>query len=99
MEFSEATGGIKVSYPFVWSGKINLAPYVGIYGDYYFTSDDASNAGLALTPLLQGWSARFTSGLSLSFKGGGQLSFGGELGGIGGNTQMWVFRGRASVPF
>jgi hypothetical protein len=94
-----ASGGIKVSYPFVWSGKANITPYVGIYGDYYFTSDDASTAGLAAIPLLQGWSARFTSGLSLSFKGGGQLSFGGELGGIGGNTQILTFRGRASVPF
>jgi hypothetical protein len=94
-----ASGGIKVSYPFVWSGKINIAPYVGIYGDYYFTSDDASTTGLPAIPLLQGWSARFTSGLSLSFKGGGQLSFGGELGGIGGNTQILTFRGRASVPF
>jgi hypothetical protein len=94
-----ASGGIKVSYPFEWSEKINIAPYVGIYGDYYFTSDDASTTGLAAIPLLQGWSARFTSGLSVSFKGGGQLSFGGELGGIGGNTQILTFRGRGSVPF
>jgi hypothetical protein len=94
-----ASGGIKVSYPFGWSEKINIAPYVGIYGDYYFTSDDASTTGLAAIPLLQGWSARFTSGLSVSFKGGGQLSFGGELGGIGGNTQILTFRGRGSVPF
>jgi outer membrane autotransporter protein len=94
-----ASGGVKVSYPFIWSGTTNIAPYAGIYGDYYFTSDDASTAGLASIPLLQGWSARFTSGLSLSFGGGGQLSFGGELGGIGGNTQIWTFRGRGSVPF
>jgi hypothetical protein len=94
-----ASGGIKVSYPFVWSSMTKFAPYAGIYGDYYFTSDDASTAGLAAIPLLEGWSARFTSGLSLSFKGGTQLGFGGELGGIGGNTNILTFRGRASVPF
>ena len=94
-----ATGGTKVSYPFVWLGTTNVAPYAGIYGDYYFTSDDASTAGLAAIPLLQGWSVRFTSGLSLSFHGGSQLSLGGEVGGIGSNTTIWTMRAHASVPF
>ena len=56
-----ASGGTKVSYPFEWSG-VALAPYVGVYGDYYFTSDDAS---LASTLLLQGWSARVTTGIAM----------------------------------
>ena len=94
-----ASAGAKLSYPFVWTSTINLAPYAGVYGDYYFTSDDASTAGLASTPLLQGWSARFTSGLDMRFQGGGQLSFGGELGGIGGNTKTCTYRARGSVPF
>jgi hypothetical protein len=49
--------------------------------------------------LLQGWSARFTSGLAMRFKNGGQISAGGELGGIGGNTTIWTWHARGSVPF
>jgi len=92
-----ASGGTKVSYPFEWSG-VALAPYVGVYGDYYFTSDDAS---LASTLLLQGWSARVTTGIAMKFVNGGQISAGGELGGIGNssNTTMWTYRVRGSVPF
>jgi hypothetical protein len=94
-----ASDGIKVSYPFGWLGMANIVSYAGIYGDYYFTSDDASAAGLAAISLLENWSARFISGLSFSLKGGTQLSFGGELGGIGGNTTIWTFCFYASVPF
>jgi Autotransporter beta-domain len=94
-----ASGGFKIGYPFKWSADTSVMPYAGLYGDYYFLSDDASTTGLASTPLLQGWSARFTSGVSLGFAGGGQLSFGGDLGGIGGNTTMWTWRATGSVPF
>jgi len=94
-----ASAGAKLSYPFAWTSTIALAPYAGLYGDYYFTSDDATSTGLASTPLLQGWSARFTSGLAMKSQGGGQLSFGGELGGIGGNTTILTWRARGSVPF
>lgn len=92
-----ASAGTKLSYPFAWTSTISFAPYAG--GDYYLNSDTASIAAASATQLLQGWSARFTAGLDMRFKGGGQLSFGGELGGIGGNTTIWTWRARGSIPF
>jgi len=92
-----ASAGSKVSYPIPWLDNLVLAPYAGVYADYYYTQDDAAaiiaagGVPLASTPLLQGWSARVT--------GGATVGFGAELGGIGGNTQIWTFTGRARVPF
>ena len=37
-----ASGGVKVSYPLAWSSTTNVAPYLGLYGDYYFSRDDAT---------------------------------------------------------
>ena len=47
-------------------------------------------AGLTTVPLLQGFAARATGGLTATFAGGGQLSAGSEYEGIGGNTQIWT---------
>src|SRR5207253_2873824 len=61
-------------------------PYVGLYADYYFNSDDAT---LPLVPLLlptqfvQGWSARVTGGVGVTTAGGARVSLGGEVGGLG----------------
>jgi hypothetical protein len=46
-----ASGGVKVSYPLAWSSTTNLAPYLGLYGDYYFSRDDATTVGLTTVPL------------------------------------------------
>ena len=94
-----ASSGVKVSYPFTWSSAMNLAPYAGLYGDYYFSHDDAMTAGLTTVPLLHGWSARATGGVAATFAGGSQLSAGGEYGGIGGAERIWTWRARGSVPF
>ena len=94
-----ASGGVKVNYPFVWSSATSLAPYVGLYGDYYFSRDDARTVGLTTVPLLQGWSGRAAGGVSMSFSRGALLSAGGEYGGIGSNTHIWNWRMRGSVPF
>jgi hypothetical protein len=94
-----ASGGAKVIYPFAASGTTNLVPYVGLYGDYYFSHDDASTAGLAPVPLLQGWSARATAGIAMSFGAGALLSLGGEYGGIGSDTHIWTWQVHGSVPF
>jgi hypothetical protein len=94
-----ASGGVKVSYPFTWSSTVTLAPYLGLYGDYYFSEDNAANVGLTTVPLLQGWSARATGGVTMTFGPGALLSAGGEYGGIGGDFQIWTWRVRGSVAF
>nr|WP_246670128.1 IPT/TIG domain-containing protein [Bradyrhizobium stylosanthis] len=100
-----ASAGNRVSYPVPWLDSVLLLPYAGVYADYYFTQDDAAAivaAGgipLASTPLLQGWSARVTGGIGARLAGGATVGFGAELGGIGGNTQIWTFAGRARIPF
>jgi hypothetical protein len=99
------SGGVRLSYPIAWTDSIALAPYAGIYGDYYFNRDDATSivaAGavpLASTPLLEGWSARATAGLAAKFSSGAAIAIGSELGGLGGNVRIWTYRARAAVPF
>jgi hypothetical protein len=99
-----ASGGVKVSYPLVWWGTVNLVPYAGLYGDYYFSRDDTdasalTSAGLTTVPLLQGWSARVTGGVAMRLDCGAQFSAGGEFGGMGGSTRIWTWRVNGSVPF
>jgi uncharacterized repeat protein (TIGR01451 family)/outer membrane autotransporter protein len=98
-----ASGGVKLIYPFAWSEGLALAPYVGLYGDYYFTEDDAAAIGatdtLASTPLLNGWSARITGGVTAKLAGGSTIGLGAELGGIGSDVEIWTFRANGSVPF
>jgi hypothetical protein len=94
-----ASGGLKVSYPTALSGTAELAPYVGFYGDYYFSMDDATVVGLTTVPLLEGWSGRATAGVDLTFAGGAMVSVGSEYGGIGADYQIWTWRVRGSVPF
>jgi hypothetical protein len=94
-----ASGGVKVSYPLAWSSTTNLAPYVGLYGDYYFSRDDAATVGLTTVPLLQGWSGRATGGVAMTFGGGALLSAGGEYGGIGSDSHIWTWRARGRMAF
>ncbi len=98
-----ASGGLRAAYPVAWldSGLL-LTPFVGLYGDYYFTREDANTlaaGALASTPLLQGWSARATGGLGIQTGGGIGVGLGAELGGIGSNTRVWTFSAKARVPF
>jgi hypothetical protein len=93
-----ASGGVKVIYPWAWSSTTNVAPYLGVYGDYYFSRDDAATTGLTTVPLLQGWSGRATGGVAMTF-GRGALSAGGEYGGIGSSYHIWTWRVRGSVAF
>jgi Bacterial Ig-like domain (group 3)/Autotransporter beta-domain/Putative Ig domain len=98
-----ASGGLKVAYPITWSSTVALAPYLGLYGDYYFNSDNATAAvaasGLPGAVVLDGFSARAIGGVTAKFANGGQISLGTEFGGIGGNASIWIYRARASVPF
>jgi hypothetical protein len=93
-----ASTGVKVAYPMYWDAVVTLAPYAGLYADYYFSSDNA--ALLLPTQFVQGWAARTTAGISYTAVGGARLLIGGEVGGLGSqNFTVWSVRGRASVPF
>jgi hypothetical protein len=87
----------------LWSPRTTFTPYVGIYADYYFNSDDAAllTAPLLLpTQFVQGWSARDASGFSVAAIGGARLSVGTEVGGLASNQYITgTVRGRASIPF
>jgi hypothetical protein len=103
-EFStgRASTGVKVAYPFAWTSTLVLSPYVGIYGDYYFNTDNIVIPGagaLPVTPVFAGMSARTDVGISAQFASGGQLTVGGERSGLGGNFSLWTYRARASIPF
>jgi hypothetical protein len=93
-----ASSGVKVAYPMIWGTLATLSPYVGVYADYYFSSDNA--ALLLPTQFVQGWAARTTAGVSYNVAGGAKILLGGEVGGLGSqNFTTWSVRGRASVPF
>jgi Bacterial Ig-like domain (group 3)/Autotransporter beta-domain len=98
-----ASTGIKVAYPIAWSSTVALAPYLGLYGDYYFNTDNATAAlaqsGLPSAVVLEGFSARAIGGITAKFANGGQIALGTEFSGIGGNASIWIYRARASVPF
>jgi hypothetical protein len=99
--FSTGRGsvGSKLTYTIAWSDSLKIVPYIGAYTDYYFSRDDAIPSPIPFANL-QGWSARFTSGLMVAPKDGARVSLGGELGGIGsGNFNMWSVRGRLALPF
>ena len=61
--------------------------------------DNATTVGLTTVPLIQGWGARATGGLTATFASGMQLSAGGELSGIGNDTHIWTLNVRGNVPF
>lgn len=99
-----ASGGLKLAYPVMWS-SVAVAPYIGMYGDYYFNSDSvtvpAASLATVSAAILDGWSARVASGANLKFANGAQISVGAERGGIGSSSgaALWTYRARASVPF
>ncbi|MFO1108830.1 MAG: Ig-like domain repeat protein [Bradyrhizobium sp.] len=98
-----ASGGMKVMYPIAWTATATLTPYAGLYGDYYFNTDDAAPViGLAGLPgglVFDGFSARAVGGLSATLGGGAQVSVGFERSGLGGDFALWGYRAAASVPF
>jgi hypothetical protein len=98
--FSESrvsTGG-KVTYPWQAAG-MQISPYVGSYGDYRFSTDNALPVGVPFVGIKDGWSARATTGVTFGISGGASLSIGGELGGIGAGYDIWSANARMIVPF
>jgi hypothetical protein len=95
---SRSSGGAKASYRFV-VGSVSLTPYVGLYGDYYFSKDNATTDGLTTVPILQGWAARTTAGLITTFSNGAQLAVGSEFSGVGSAAEFWTLSVRGRVAF
>jgi hypothetical protein len=94
--------GAKVAYPWLWSPGATVAPYGGIYADYYFNQTSMvplAAPNLLPTEFVHGLSARVTSGLEVATRRGPRLSVGGEVGGLGNDFTVWSVRGRAFVPF
>ncbi len=95
-----ASTGVKLAYPFAWSSTVMLSPYAGIYGDYYFNTDNIVIPGaLPVTPVFAGMSARTSVGMAAQFASGAQLTIGGERSGLGGGFSLWTYHARASIPF
>jgi hypothetical protein len=98
-----ASAGVKVSYPLGWTETVSIAPYAaGLYGDYYFNSDNAGAIVVGAIPtslFFDGWSARATGGVTARFGNGAQIAVGAERSGIGSNFGLWTYRARASIPF
>ena len=94
-----ASAGMKLRYPMAVGWNSKFVPYVGLFGDYYFSKDDATALGAGSVPLLQGWSARAVGGLAINLYKGSTLDLGGEYGGIGSTTHIWTYHGRVSMPF
>jgi len=89
--------GAKVGYPWQAAG-ITVVPYVGLYGDYRFSSGDELPVNQPFVGLSDGWSARVTTGAVIAFTGG-RLSIEGELGDIGSGDPLWSISVRGSIPF
>jgi hypothetical protein len=80
--------------PAAWSwSSVALSPYARLYADYFFSQDDAQTVGLTTVPLLQGFAARVTGGVTAKFANGAALGAGGEFGGIGLSTHFWTWTG------
>jgi hypothetical protein len=77
----------------------SLAPYLGFYGDWRFSSDDALPVDVPNAGLVDGWSGRATGGVSMITPGGGTLSLGGEYGGIGADHQFRTGNAQLTLPF
>ena len=91
------SGGLKVAYPTALSDGTIVKPYVGFYGDYYFSSNNA-NTVLVPSTFIRGGAGRVTAGITARLDSGIRLALGGEYGGIGNNFQNWTVMGRLSVP-
>lgn len=90
-----ALGG-KVTAPHWIEG---VMPYLGLYADWRFASDDAVVADVPDTGIGDGWSARVTGGFSMRVLTAGSLSLGAEYGGIGADYSVWTGTARLTVPF
>jgi hypothetical protein len=96
---SRVSVGDKVSYPWQASPTLRVTPYVGLYTDYRFSSDNALPVGIPYVGIQNGFSERVTAGATWTFRSGPSVSLGGELGGIGAGYDLWSANARLDWPF
>jgi outer membrane autotransporter protein len=95
-----ASTGAKLEYSWAQFDGVKVLPFVGLFGDYYLSSDNASATSGTPLAAMHGWSARVTGGVAINWASGPSLLFGTELGGLGsGQFLTWSGRSRLSVPF
>lgn len=93
-----ASAGLRAAYPWYAGNGLTLAPYAGIYGDYYFSRGEAETPGTEFLAITDGWSARATGGLTLDLHGTA-LSLGAEWGGLGADHTQRSLNVRGALPF
>jgi len=80
-------------------GLWGATPYLGLYGDWRFASNDAQPAAVPFAGIGEGWSARVTGGLNMRVFTTGSLALGAEYGGIGADYKLWTGNARLTLPF
>jgi len=80
-------------------GLWGATPYLGLYGDWRFASNDAEPSAAPYAGIGEGWSARVTGGFSVPVFATGTLALGGEYGGIGADYKLWTGNARLTLPF
>ena len=93
-----ASLGGRVSKAFNAGDGLTLNPYLDLYGDWRFSDDNAA-VGTPDTGAEDGLSGRTGAGFSLSSSRGLSATLGGEVGGLGQDTQIWSASGRLSLQF
>jgi hypothetical protein len=97
---SRVSVGDKISHPWQASSTITVAPYLGLYSDYRFSTTGALPVAVSFVGIHNGWSERVTAGTTFTTgRAGPSLSLGGELGGLGAGYDIWSVNARANWPF
>lgn len=101
-KFSFSSGradvGLEAAYAIRLSHDRMLAPYAGLYADYYFGSNEGDETVSELG-IGDGWAARPTAGLRV-MGNDWAIDLGGELGNLGGEgAQFWTGRLNGRLQF
>ena len=89
-------GGKVIAAPGLFAG---FTPYVGLYGDWGFMSNNSVPVNVSSSGVGSGWSARTTAGVSVPVFTRSTLALGGEYGGIGADYKTWTGNARLNMPF
>lgn len=94
-----ASGAKLAAVPYSFTGDIQVSPYIGFYGDWRFSTDNALPVAVTLVGINNGWSGRAIGGFAFTSASGASIALGGEYGGIGAPYKIWTGTVRGSVPF